>query len=201
MTKKPIMIYQFKVALDGIKPPIWRRIQVPEEYTFWDFHVAIQDAMGWLDCHLHQFEMINPKYGERDLVGIPDDEWGVEGVLPGWKTPIKKYFSPANTKANYDYDFGDGWRHKITLEKILPAVPLVEYPLCITGKRACPPEDCGGPYGYENLLEIIADPGHEEHQTMMEWLGDEFHPEFFSAAKIHFDDPKERLKNATQMLG
>lgn len=199
MPKKPSMVYQFKITLDDIKPPVWRRIQVPESYSFWDFHVAIQDAMGWLDCHLHQFEVINPKYGERDLIGIPDDEWGSEPVIAGWKTPIKRYFSPANTKAKYDYDFGDDWRHKILLEEILPAVPLVEYPLCIAGKRACPPEDCGGPWGYEDLLNIIGDPNHEEHQNMMEWLGDEFHAEMFIPSEVHFDNPKERLKDAIQI--
>jgi hypothetical protein len=201
MPKKFSMVYQFKISLNDVSPPIWRRIQVPESYTFWDLHVAIQDAMGWLDCHLHQFEVINPKYGEHDLIGMPDGEWDSEEVFSGWKTPIKRYFSLVNKKANYDYDFGDGWRHKILLEKIMPAVPLVEYPICIAGKRACPPEDCGGPWGYQNFLEIIANPKHEEYSSMMEWVGGEFHPEIFFVSSVHFDDPKERLNMCTNVLG
>src|SRR5689334_4182350 len=105
MPKKSSMIYQFKISLYDITPPIWRRIQVPESYTFWDLHVAIQDAMGWYDCHLHQFEVINPKYGDSDFIGIPGDDWGAEKIFPGWKTPIKRYFSLVNKKANYEYDF------------------------------------------------------------------------------------------------
>lgn len=200
MAKKSPMIYQFKITLDGIKPPIWRRIQVPESYTFWDFHIAIQDAMGWLDYHLHQFEVINPKYDELNYIGIPSDGLEFEPLLTGWKIPIKRYFSQTNAKAKYEYDFGDSWWHIIVLEKILPVVPLVEYPLCIGGRRACPPEDCGGSWGYENLLQIIADPNHEEHESMIEWLGEEFHPEIFNPATVIFDSPRERLKTTIEYL-
>jgi len=194
MPKKSSMVYQFKITLNGIRPPIWRRIQVPEAYSFWDLHVAIQDSMGWCDCHLHEFQVVNPKYGCIELIGIPNDEWGGDPVTAGWKAPIKRYFSANNTKSTYMYDFGDGWEHKIELEKILPAVPLAEYPICITGRRACPPEDCGGPYGYENFLEIIADPSHDEHESMMEWIGREFHPEIFFTSDVHFSNPKESLE-------
>lgn len=194
MPKKPPMIYQFKITLDGVKPPIWRRIQVPESYTFYDLHIAIQDAMGWLDSHLHEFEVINPKHGCSELIGMPDDEWRDDRVISEWKAPIKRYFTLVNTRAIYTYDFGDGWQHKVVLEKILPAVPMVEYPICVVGRRACPPEDCGGPYGYENLLQIIADPTHEEHEGMMEWIGREFHPEIFFVSDVRFSDPKESLE-------
>jgi len=105
-------IYQFKITLKGIKPPIWRRIQVPETYTFWDLHVAIQDSMGWSDYHLHQFEILDPSIGKKVLIGIPDDEndWLIK-TLPDWKQKISRYFSMENSKANYEYDFGDGWEH------------------------------------------------------------------------------------------
>ena len=147
-------IYQFKVTLKGIKPSIWRKIQVPETYTFWDLHVAIQDVMGWQDYHLHEFEVIKPSSGRKVMIGFPDEEFGRD-VLPGWKQKIADYFSIENPSAEYIYDFGDNWRHEIRLEKILPREKGVKYPLCIDGKRACPPEDCGGTSGYENFLKIL----------------------------------------------
>jgi Plasmid pRiA4b ORF-3-like protein len=196
MSKQSQSVYQFKISLDGIKPKIWRRIQIPEVYTFWDFHVAIQDAMGWLDCHLHQFWVINPKTSHNDIIGIPmDDGWEDEiRPLPGWKTPISSYFSLSNKRATYEYDFGDSWKHKILLEKVLPIEPAVKYPRCLAGGRSCPPEDCGGVWGYEELLEIMKDPGHEEHKKRMEWVGGHFDPENFKPDLVQFADPMERLK-------
>ena len=113
-------VYQFKISLKGIKPPIWRRIQVPENYSFWDFHVAIQDSMGRNDQHLHEFEIISPDYSEEIKIGIPYEDFEEE-VLPGWEKNLRNYFSLENKTANYNYDFGDDWRHKIILEKILPS--------------------------------------------------------------------------------
>lgn len=118
-------IYQFKITLEGIKPPIWRRIQVPESYSFWDLHVAIQDSMGWEDYHLHEFKILNPKTGIKDNIGLPSDEGDEETILPGWKTPISSYFSASNKEADYEYDFGDSWDHKVSLEKILPIQPYI----------------------------------------------------------------------------
>src|SRR3990172_12618127 len=112
--------FQFKITLRGTRPPIWRRIQVPSDFTFWDLHVAIQDAMGWSDYHLHEFSMIDPSSRRRVKIGIPDDEdfaWGPE-ILPGWKLRIAGYFSMEDRSATYIYDFGDGWRHTVRLEKI-----------------------------------------------------------------------------------
>jgi len=195
MQKKPQNIYQFKITLEDIKPAVWRRIQVPETYSFWDLHVAIQDSMGWLDYHLHQFTALNPKTGQKDVIGTPvDDGWGGAPTLPGWRTLISSYFSSSNKKADYEYDFGDSWKHKITLEKILPPESGVKYPRCVAGERSCPPEDCGGAWGYEELLEIMKDPRHEEYEERMEWVGDEFDPEKFDPSSVIFDDPKKRLK-------
>ncbi len=133
MKKKFARVYQFKVTLKDIKPPIWRRIQVPETYSFWDLHVAIQDAMGWFDSHLHQFEMVNPSTGTRAEIGIPDDEFEADReILPGWKQKIAHYFSMEdNRSAEYRYDFGDNWEHTIRLEKILPRDQRVDYPILI----------------------------------------------------------------------
>ncbi|MCK4476114.1 MAG: plasmid pRiA4b ORF-3 family protein, partial [Methanophagales archaeon] len=187
MKKKYNQVYQFKIALKGIKPPIWRRIQVPETYTFWDFHVAIQDAMGWIDYHLHEFELVNPSSGLSENIGIPNEDFGRE-VFPEWKQKIADYFSMENRTADYVYDFGDSWEHKIQLEKILLREKDINYPICIKGKRACPPEDCGGIWGYEELLEIIRNPEHEKHEEMLEWLGGEFDAEHFDVEEVGFDD-------------
>ncbi len=197
MTKsKYSNIYQFKISLEGISPPIWRRIQVPENYSFWDLHVAIQDSMGWLDSHLHSFILKNPSTGEKEEIGIPSDDFIDEiPMLPGWKENISKWFKEENKKVEYIYDFGDDWHHGVTLEKIMPTEERIKYPRCIAGKRACPPEDCGGVWGYHDLLEIISNPAHEEYEEMMEWLGGEYDPEAFEPTKVEFDNPKERLKN------
>ncbi len=188
-----IQVYQFKVALNGIRPPIWRRIQVPSNYTFWDLHIAIQDAMGWWDSHLHEFDVHNPSSGGQERIGIPVEDYDSgDEVIPGWNRNISQYFSLENPKAGYVYDFGDDWEHTLTLEKILPREKGRQYPVCVKGKRACPPEDCGGIWGYQELLEIIADPEHEEYDEMMEWVGEAFDPEAFDAKSIEFDDPRER---------
>lgn len=195
MKKKFDQVYQFKITLRDIKPPIWRRIQVPETYTFWDLHVAIQDAMGWSDYHLHEFEITDPSTGLKVNIGIPDEDFGRE-ILLGWKQKIADYFSMGNRLADYVYDFGDNWEHIIKLEKILPRDENVDYPKCIAGKRACPPEDCGGIWGYENFLEIINDPDNEEYEDMIEWVGGEFDPEHFDVKEVSFDDPDKRRKIA-----
>lgn len=198
MKKKFDQVYQFKITLKDIKPLIWRRIQVPKTYTFWDFHVAIQDSMGWHDSHLHEFEIVNPLNGKKTIIGIPneDEDFANYKTLPGWKQKIADYFSKENKSANYIYDFGDNWEHKIILEKILPKENNVTYPLCVKGERACPPEDCGGTYGYEDFLKIIGDPDDEQHEEMLEWIGGEFNPEHFDPNEVTFDDPAERFKNA-----
>jgi hypothetical protein len=197
MKKKFNRVYQFKITLKNSKPPIWRRIQVPETYTFWDLHVAIQDVMGWLDYHLHLFDVIDPSTGLKMEIGIPEEEFKDYGrTIPEWKEKIADYFTMENRKADYTYDFGDNWEHRIELENILPREEDVKYPICNKGKRACPPEDCGGIWGYEELLEIIRDPEHEEHEEMLEWIGGDFDPKHFDMKEVCFDDPAKRQKNA-----
>jgi len=198
MKKKYDQVYQFKITLKGTKPPIWRRIQVPETYTFWDLHVAIQDAMGWDDYHLHEFTITSPKTGRKVKIGIPADDdidYGWE-VLAGWNQKIADYFSSDNSKSEYIYDFGHGWEHSVTLEKILPREVGMIYPRCIDGKRACPPEDCGGVDGYELYLEAIQDPANELHEEVLDWVGGEFDPDDFIPSEVKFDDPAKRFKIA-----
>ena len=194
---KSSKIYQFKITLEEVKPDIWRRIQVPEDYSFWDLHVAIQDAMGWQDYHLHEFKIDNPKSGENLPIGIPDDEpeWS-RATLPGWEIAITDYFTMDNRDASYDYDFGDGWKHRVRLETIEQAQPGFEYPRCASGARACPPEDVGGPWGYKRFIQVINEPDHDDHERMLEWVGGTFDPDYFDSEEVWFDDPKERWKLA-----
>ena len=136
-----LQVYQFKIVLLDTKPVVWRRIQVPESFTFWDLHCAIQDSMGWLDCHLHSFDITNPKTGDRATIGIPpdeDDKFGDTETIAGWNAKISDWFTIANPRAKYTYDFGDDREHEVVLEAILPRSKGVKYPVCIDGKRACP---------------------------------------------------------------
>jgi hypothetical protein len=193
-------IYQFKIVLKNSKPPIWRRIQVPENYSFWDLHVAIQDAMGWEDCHLHEFTTIVPRGKHPVHIGIPDDTGWTE-VITGWKEKIKDWF-PKLEKMDYTYDFGDNWEHLIILEKILPKENGEKYPVCVAGKMACPLEDSGAIWGYYEKLEIIKDPKHPEYKDIVNWVGDEnFNPEEFDPNEVIFDDPKARLNFANEISG
>ena len=150
-------VYQFKITLQGIEPVIWRRIQVPEKYSFGDLHVAIQVAMGWNDSHLHMFQFRNDK-GETMEIGIPDElGYSDIDVEPGWEVPITDFFPQIGMSGLYVYDFGDDWQHVVELEGILLKEENKKYPLLVDGKRACPPEDCGGIPGYEELVKIMKD--------------------------------------------
>ena len=183
MTKTNSKIFQFKIKLCDIKPIIWRRVQVLSTDTFNDLHNIIQNSMGWYDCHLHEFILVNPKTGDKNRLGndYEDDEF--DETQDEEKKTLNQYFSMDNKKARYVYDFGDDWKHDIVLEKILEKDQNKKYPQCVAGERACPPEDCGGVWGYENLLKIIADPTHKDYEEMKEWCG-AFTPEAFDLSSI-----------------
>jgi hypothetical protein len=183
---KQVQIYQFKITLSDIKPRIWRRIQVPSSFTFQNLHEAIQHAFGWDNSHLHQF-IISPRNGMTESISIGFDD-PIEDELDNInesKIQISSYFSLTNKRAKYQYDFGDDWMHDILLEKIIPIETGIKYPRCIDGKRACPPEDCGGAWGYEYLLEVINDPDHPEYNERLEWIG-EFDSEDFDVKEVNF---------------
>lgn len=189
-------VYQFMITLKDVRPVVWRRIQVPEDYSFWDLHVAIQDAMGWLDCHMHVFRIAKAPGGPEVAIGLPDEEFGDGGVRRGFAEYISNYFSMDNPDAEYLYDFGDDWLHRVRLEAALPARDGVTYPVCLAGERACPPEDCGGPPGFEEFLRIVGDPLDEEHEEMLAWAGGPYDPERFDPAAVRFDDPYLRWRGA-----
>jgi len=191
-------VLQFKITLQEIHPLIWRRIQISKLCTFWDLHVAIQDAMGWMDSHLHEFTAVNPATEEKEFIGIPDDEGfdEVHPVLEGWETKVEHYLrSEKNRKMRYLYDFGDSWEHLIEFEGEHEK-QFDKYPVCLAGERACPPEDVGGIVGYENFISIINTPRHRERKELLTWVGGKYDPEKFDPKKIKFDNPKIRWRNA-----
>lgn len=177
------MLYQFKIQLKNIfHPSVWRRILVPEQFTFMQFHMVIQMTFDWELAHLFLFS--SKGYGSDDTIIDPYNE-DMEGRKAN-KVKLKDIFSYAGQKYTYIYDFGDDWIHDILLEDIIDEKKLKAS--CIDGKGACPPEDCGGPYGYEHLKEILADPEHPEYAEYREWLmleeGEEWDPQAFTKDDI-----------------
>ena len=184
-------VLQLRVTLRGIKPGIWRRIQVPGKSTFWDPHVAIQDAMGWTDSHLHQFRVANPIGRELLFLGIPDEDYE-DTMEPDWEWQVADMLSISQPRTLYEYDFGDSWEHDVVLEDVLPVDSGLAYPRCVAGARACPPEDVGGVPGYEQFLQALADPDHPDRESYREWIGRPFDPAAFDPKTVQFQDPDER---------
>jgi len=181
---KPEAVYQLKVTLDGIKPSIWRRIQVRGDITLFKLHKILQVVMGWQDYHLHQFVINGESYSvisiEADMLGDDfkdEKKFRLKRVIPGEKF-----------KFTYEYDFGDGWDHTILVEKILRPAEELKAPVCLKGKRSVPPEDCGGKGGYHKVLKALKNPSRPENAQLLEWL-DKYDPEYFDADKVN-----ERLK-------
>jgi Plasmid pRiA4b ORF-3-like protein len=172
--------YQFRVTLVESRPPIWRRILVPEG-TLDELHEWIQTAMGWTNSHLHQFQIGKRRYGDPDLL---ETDLYDEKIYSTLDTELAELFDrPRPVKRLlYEYDFGDGWEHKVEFEGRVDAPPRKRPPLCLDGSRACPPEDSGGMWGYEHMLTVVADPSHEEHADYVEWLPEGFDPEAFDPA-------------------
>ena len=197
-TPKIDWVHQLLIVLADTDPLIWRRIQVPAAYSFWDLHVAIQDAMGWSDCHLHEFQVVtDAQHGLVERLGLPAEEFGDERpARPGWTVPISNVLVRGLQPMLYRYDFGDDWRHVVMYEGPAPIERGLTYPHCVSGAQRCPPEDCGGPHGYVELLDALRDPTHERHDELLEWLGGSFDPESFDASDVCFDDPKKRFKQA-----
>ncbi|MCP4356663.1 MAG: plasmid pRiA4b ORF-3 family protein [Chloroflexi bacterium] len=173
------MIYQLKVTLKEIQPPIWRRFQVRSDISFRDLHETLQVVMGWQAYHLHLFQVDSLTITDEDTLA----EWGEPGI-PDNAARLNIYVPYADTTFVYEYDFGDGWKHELVLEKILPVEETAVYPRCLTGERACPPEDCGGVWGYENFLNAIQNRQHPEHASYLEWVGGAFDPEQFDLDKV-----------------
>src|SRR3972149_4358279 len=170
------MLYEFRVELIGTDPPVLRIVQVPHRATLHRLHDVLQLAMGWTNSHLYLFHVGGKVYGE------PSPEWESE-VQDSTRTTLEEIVFEEDTPFLYEYYLGDSWMHEITLQRTLEAEGK-ESPRCTGGARACPPEDCGGPSGYEYFLEAISDPDHEEHDVMLEWVGGDFDPEDFDAGLV-----------------
>jgi len=178
----PPDIYQLKVTLRGTSPPIWRRLLVPAGLRLGVLHDVLQLAMGWDDSRLHEFRIGSKRFGKPD----PDDRlMGLDPIGNERTVHLFRALGKVGAKAVYTYDFGDSWEHAIIVEKVMPPEPGVAYPVCVGGKLHCPPEDCGGIPGYYNLLEAIGDPGHPEHEDLLDWVGGEFKSEAFSLDEVN----------------
>lgn len=169
------LVFRLKVTLLDVRPPIWRRILVPAETNLHQFHQHIQTAMGWQNAHLYQFE--HPD-GSR-FTEFFEDDFVEDGVRAAREVTLGGLGLGPKDSLLYEYDFGDGWMHEILVERLEPRERELEVPRCIAGRRACPPEDCGGPHGYAHLLEVLAQPRHRERRELLAWLGGAWDAEKF----------------------
>ena len=179
-------LFQLKITLRGVsKPPVWRRVLVPAAIALDELHEVILRVMGWHGGHLHVFSDGMTEYGVPDRELGHADEAGVE---------LADLVSAPGERVSYTYDFGDDWEHDIKLEKVLAPDPAVVIPVCLTGKGACPPEDCGGAWGYADLKEATANPDHEEHEELLGWLGLD-DPSEFDPAEFSLEEVNARLRH------
>jgi pRiA4b ORF-3-like protein len=187
-SRTPI-VYQIKVTLKGSKPPIWRRMQVTSATTLAQLHRMLQRVMGWEGSHLYRFVVGGMEYGDPSMLEEMEGE-------DARRVTLATLVRGEKDKLLYEYDFGDSWDHELLIEKVLPVEEGKRYPVCLTGKRACPPEDCGGIWGYASFLDAIQDPQHPEHEEMLEWVGGEFDPDI-----LDLDEVNRELQRLTSPVG
>lgn len=180
----PNKTYQIKITLQGSKPSIWRRVVIPSDLSLPDFHKVIQTTMGWTNSHLHQFvknrTYYSPEMEDESLWDEEDDD-----DLDYSKYKVSDLLRKTKDKVKYEYDFGDDWVHVIVLEKIIDESMDINDVTCLAGENSCPPEDCGGLWGYYNMLEILKDTDHEEYEEYIDWLSDEFDPTYFDIEEVN----------------
>lgn len=193
---------RFKITLLGIRPPVWRRIEIPDDATFWTLPCAIQDAMGWTDTHLHEFRRGRSRAGVgyppgSESIGIPDPEWPEDRVRAGWRTSVSDCFAEPGDSMLYLYDFGDDCHHRVALEAKESHPAGISAPACLGGRRACPPEDIGGVSGYESLVAFLS--GDLEESALVhdreayEYFRD-YDPARFDPRAVVFSDPAKRMR-------
>lgn len=178
-------VYEIKITLVGSDPPIWRKFQVKNDITLDKLHRVIQIVMGWQDCHIHEFQIGDEAYGQVDAGGLED-------VKDERKVRLGKVVRGEGARFRYVYDFGDDWEHELVVERVLNVARNTKYPACIDGERACPPEDCGGVWGYYDMLQTIDDPGDPDYEDVVEWLGEGFDPESFDIRQVNASLQKTR---------
>jgi hypothetical protein len=191
-------VLQFKITLLETDPPVWRRIQVPEYHTFYDLHVAIQDAMGWLDSHLHDFRIQPLRRACLDIrIESPFALDDLEEAAPLLTTEVAvaDFIQEPGDRARYTYDYGDDWQHDVLFEGTYPKEPGRKYPVCLAGELAGPPEDCGGIPGYYDCIKALKNRDNSEGK--LDWLA-RWRPDRFDPARVKFSSPLRRLKIALE---
>lgn len=172
-------MFRLHLELEDVTPPVWRKLLVPSNITLADLHAALNEVMGWTNSHLHQFILRDRRFGD---VTMPDSE---ELELEDERKVRLEALIGEGQSIGYEYDFGDGWLHRVEVEKKLEFDARLPYPLCVGGARACPPEDCGGAGGYEHLLEVLQDEKDEEHDDLVTWVGGHFDPDGFDVNRTN----------------
>jgi hypothetical protein len=172
MAAAPEKVVQLRIELRYLHPPIWRRVAVPAGLTLRRLHDVIQAVFLWQNAHLHQFEVGDAIYGQTEVMGL-----GFGRQYSDKNTKLEALIERAIKRFVYLYDFGDGWEHVVTIQKVGEPKQGVEYPVLLAGARRAPPDDCGGPPGFEAFLEAMADEAHPEHDDMLDWYGGPFDPE------------------------
>lgn len=182
-SNRNVTVLQLKVDLHGVQPKVWRRILVPASIRLRKLHVVLLRAMGWEGEHMHEFEFVDGSYG------VPDPDWPDEALSDESRVTLNKALG-GTSRFTWTYDLGDAWTHRITVERVaaMPAEFKLKFPICLAGAGACPPEDVGGKFGYEEFLMAIADPSHPEHDQMKAWIGRPFDPKAFAV-----QEAQERL--------
>ena len=178
--KRSVHALRLRISLREIEPQIWRVLLIRESSSLAQLHNAIQKAMGWTNSHLHDFEIHGQRFTDLES-WEPFDETDEPGDT--WVTRLQDLQLKERDSFTYLYDFGDHWMHDVVIEEIVPAPKGQRLPMCVSGARACPPEDCGGPHGYFELLEALHDSAHPEHESSLVWVGGSFNPEEFDLQK------------------
>jgi hypothetical protein len=176
----PTFVFRLHLELEDVAPVVWRKLLVPANITLADLHAAVNEAMGWTNSHLHQFVHGTRRFGDFSMPDAGDDP----GLEDERKVCLDELVG-VGEDLGYDYDYGDGWSHRVRVEKKLELDPRLQYPLCVGGARACPPEDCGGPPGYDRLLELLEDDEAPEHDDTVTWVGGHFDPKGFDVNRTN----------------
>ena len=185
-TTSPVQVYQLKVTLQDGKPPIWRSIQISADVRLNKLHRVMQVLFDWTDSHLHQFIVGNERSLNVQYYSASTDRGhDMEDCQPEEKVCLNEVLITLKSKIVYEYDFGDSWRHNIVLEKVLVSEPGVKYPRCLAGKRSAPPEDCGGIWGYAEMLQALVHPGDEDDDMFAEMAPEDFDPEAFDLDAVN----------------
>lgn len=175
---QPTSVHRLKITLRDFEPKIWRTVAVPSDFTLGDLHHVIQFAMGWEHAHMHDFRVGKVTYVDP-MMPVDASDQDEEQVT------LAEVVPRARRKFRYTYDFGDSWEHDVQVEAIGPPEPGVRYPIILDGERACPPEDCGGVWGYASLLEVLSDPNNPDYEEMREWVEEPIDPEKFDVKKAN----------------